>query len=143
MEPKTFTVTNKFPIGKRNHFISFIVILVASICLFASLGVYIIAFKSTANQINLAGLLAIVVFVVVLALMFVIFTSFGFGKRGMLIESIYSTSGDAEYNKRLKEAAQEYISGKIDKNGFFKMVGKETSIEENILKSLDNIKSTK
>ncbi len=143
MEPKTFTITNKYPVGKRDYFISFIAILITSIILFASLGVYIIAFKPDASQINLAGLLAIVVFVVVLALVFVISTRFGFGKRKMLIESIYSTSGDGEYNKRLKEAAQEYISGKIDRDGFFKMVGKETDMEENILKSLDNIKSTK
>ena len=140
MEPKTFTVTDKFPIGKRKYLISFIIILVTSISLFASLGVYIIAIKPTANQINLAGLFALIVFAVVLASVFVTGARSGFGKRGMLVESINSTLGDADYNKRLKEAAQGYVSGKLDKEEFFKMVGKRSSMEESILKSLDNIK---
>jgi hypothetical protein len=143
MEPKTFTVTNKFPIGKRGYLGYFVAILVTSICVFVSLGIYIIAFKPTANQINFAGSFALIVFVGVFATLSATGVRSGFGKREMLIKSMNSTSGDADYNKRLKEAAQGYISGKLDEEDFFKMIGSRTNIEEAILKSLDNIKSNK
>ena len=143
MEPKTFKVTDKFSIGKRDYLIYFIVILVTSISLFASLEIYITLFKPTTNQINLAGQFALIVFVVILTSVFVTGIHNGFGKRRVFLESIYSTSGDADSNGRLKEAAQGYLSGKPDKDGFFEMIGKRTSMEENILKSLDNIKLKK
>lgn len=146
MTSQIYQMSESFGKKNRKGYAPFFLILILSALILTALLSYIFLLKPTSSKIDTTSTFALIVFIDILVTILVSSRRSGYGRAGFSLEGFFSNSPDRDYSQKLGKATRSYLDGKIDKDQFFREIGKKTKMEEDILEALNNMllsKSTK